>query len=74
MGIGGDSLGVKWHGLEADHYLHLVWSSRMVELYLHFPIGLHGIVLNYLSIGKILPLTFYIFAKIWMRNLKEKDQ
>jgi hypothetical protein len=29
-----------------------------VDLYVHFPIHLYGPVLNYLSIGKILPLTF----------------
>jgi hypothetical protein len=32
-------------GPEADHF-HLVLRPRMVELYLHSPICLHGIVLN----------------------------
>jgi hypothetical protein len=39
-------LGVKQPGSEADHSLHLVPISRMVELYLHSPIRLHGVVLN----------------------------
>jgi hypothetical protein len=40
------SPGVKRQGYEADHSLHLAPRSRMVELYLHSPICLHGIVLN----------------------------
>jgi hypothetical protein len=31
-----------------------------VDLYIHFPIRLHGVVLNYLSTGTILPLPFYV--------------
>jgi hypothetical protein len=33
-------------GLKLTTNLHLVPRSRMVELYHHFPICLHGIVLN----------------------------
>jgi hypothetical protein len=40
------SQGVNVPGREADHYLHLVPRSRMVELYLHFTVCLHGVVLN----------------------------
>jgi hypothetical protein len=49
------SLGVKRPLREADH-VHLVPRLRMVELYLHFPIRLHGAVLNKLSPGITLPL------------------
>jgi hypothetical protein len=35
--------------------LHLVPRSRMKELYLHFPIFLHSMVLNWLSTGTTLP-------------------
>jgi hypothetical protein len=37
-------VGVKPPGHDAD--LHPVPRSRMMELYLHFPIYLHGMVLN----------------------------
>jgi hypothetical protein len=39
------SLGVKRYGRKADHS-HLLPRSRKVELYLHSPICLHGVVLN----------------------------
>jgi hypothetical protein len=42
---GAFSLGVKW-GMKLTTHLHLVPRSRMVELYLHSPICLHGVVLN----------------------------
>jgi hypothetical protein len=42
-------------GVKVATHLHLVLRSRMVELYLHSPICLHGIVLNYLSRGTFLP-------------------
>jgi hypothetical protein len=38
-------------------HFHLVPRSRMVELYLHFPTTLHGVVLNRLSSETILPFT-----------------
>jgi hypothetical protein len=34
-------------------HLHLVLRLRMVTLYLHTPICLHGLVFNYLSPGKL---------------------
>jgi hypothetical protein len=39
-------------------HLYLVPKSRMVELYLHSPLCLHGRVLNKLSTGTTLPFTF----------------
>jgi hypothetical protein len=49
---GAFSLRAKQLGQEADYSSHLVLRSRMVELYLHFPTCLHGVVLNYLSTGR----------------------
>jgi hypothetical protein len=43
---------VKWWGHEADHSSpssDLVPRSRMVELYLHSPKHLHGVVLNFMD-------------------------
>jgi hypothetical protein len=44
--LGAPFLWVKRPEREADHSPHLVPMSRMVELYHHSPIGLHGMVLN----------------------------
>jgi hypothetical protein len=38
--------GTKRLGLESDHSLYLVPRSKMVELFLHYPIRLQGVVLN----------------------------
>jgi hypothetical protein len=38
--------GLKRPGREADHSLHIVSRSRMVQLHLHSPIYIHGVVLN----------------------------
>jgi hypothetical protein len=38
--------GVKQPGRETDHSLHLVSILRILELYLHFPTRLHGVVLS----------------------------
>jgi hypothetical protein len=46
MGAGTPSLGVKRPGCEADHYLLPMLRLKMVELYRHSSIYLHGIVLN----------------------------
>jgi hypothetical protein len=43
MGTGGSFL---LKGREADHFLQLVPRPRKVELYLHSPICLDGVVLN----------------------------
>jgi hypothetical protein len=42
-------------GVKLTTRTHLVPTSRKVELYLHSPIRLHGVVLNYLSKGTTLP-------------------
>jgi hypothetical protein len=47
MNTGHLSPGVKRPGREGDH-LQLVQRLRVVEPYLHSPICLHGIVLNYI--------------------------
>jgi hypothetical protein len=39
-------MGTSSRGVKLTTDLHLVTTSRMVELYLHSPIRLHGIVLN----------------------------
>jgi hypothetical protein len=43
-------------GVKLTTHLYLVPRSRMLELYLHSPICLHGIVLNWLSAGTNLRL------------------
>jgi hypothetical protein len=45
--------GVKLPKRETGYSPALVSRSRMVELYLHSPVRLHGIVLNWLSKGKL---------------------
>jgi hypothetical protein len=45
-------------GRELTTNLHLVPRSRMVELYFHFPIRLHGVVLNKLSTDTNFLFTF----------------
>jgi hypothetical protein len=45
-GTGGSSQGVKRQGVKLTARLNIVLRSRMVELCLHYPICLHGIVLN----------------------------
>jgi hypothetical protein len=42
-------------GMKLITHLHLVPWSRIVKLYLHFPMHLHGMVLNWLSTGTTLP-------------------
>jgi hypothetical protein len=46
---------VKWPGRETDH--SLTASEENVDLYMHSPIRLHGVVLNKLSPGTTLPVT-----------------
>jgi hypothetical protein len=38
--------GLSDRSVKSTTYLHLVPTSRMVALHLHFPIRLHGVVLN----------------------------
>jgi hypothetical protein len=42
-------------GMKLTTHLHLVLRSRMMELYLHSPICVHGMVLNLLSTRTPLP-------------------
>jgi hypothetical protein len=44
MGNKALSLGVKWPGRKADHSLPS--SEERVEIYLHSPIRLHGVVIS----------------------------
>jgi hypothetical protein len=55
--------GLSGRGVKLTTHLKLVPESRKVHLlvYIHSPIRFHGVVLNYLSIGKTLP--FYIYYK-----------
>jgi hypothetical protein len=46
MGTGGSFPRNKATGVELTTHLHLVPRSRIVELYLHSPIHLHGVMLN----------------------------
>jgi hypothetical protein len=56
MGTGGFSPGSRSdRDMKLATQFYLQPMSRMVELYLHYPIHLHGIVLNKLSIGTPLP-------------------
>jgi hypothetical protein len=56
----GSFLGGKATGMKVTTHLHLVLRSRIVELYLHSLIRLHGVVLNQLSIRTALSFTFYL--------------
>jgi hypothetical protein len=47
--------GWSWWSMKLTTHLHLAPRSRMVELYLHSPIHLHGMMLHHLSMGIILP-------------------
>jgi hypothetical protein len=46
----------EWGGVKLTTHLHLASMSRMIEIYIHSPIRLHGVVFN-LSTGTIY-LTF----------------
>jgi hypothetical protein len=58
MGTEGSSLGVKRPGREADHSPPSSAEVKNGGTVLHSPIRLHGIVLNSVSIGTILPVPF----------------
>jgi hypothetical protein len=47
IGTRGFFLSVKATDVKLVNHLHLVPRLGMMELYLHFPIHLHGVVLNY---------------------------
>jgi hypothetical protein len=50
------SLRVKWPGCEADHSPQKMPRSRLMDLYIHCPIRLHGVVLRQLGTGTTLKL------------------
>jgi hypothetical protein len=52
---GAISQGLKLSGREAITHLYLVLVSKMVELHLHCPLCLHGLVLDLLIRGTVLP-------------------
>jgi hypothetical protein len=48
MGTGGSFPGVKWQGREADHSPpNSAEVKKNVDLYIHSPIRVHGVMLNY---------------------------
>jgi hypothetical protein len=56
-----NSPGVKWdESVKLTTHLHVVPRSRMMKLYLHSHICLHGIVLNELSTGTTPPTLIMI--------------
>jgi hypothetical protein len=58
MGTGGSFPGVKRPGREANHSpATSAEVKKNVDLYIHYPIRLHGVVLNQLSTGTTLPFT-----------------
>jgi hypothetical protein len=61
------SPGGKRQGVKLTTHLHLVPRSRMVELYLHSPVCLYGIVLNWLTTWTTL-LFFYHVISIFHHN------
>jgi hypothetical protein len=67
------SQGVKRQGREADHSHHLVPRLGMVELYLHFSICLHGIVLNYIiKYGDNFTLAWSYCSEKWGKTTRNK--
>jgi hypothetical protein len=52
--IGSNFRGYSGRGVKLTTHLHLVSRSKIVELYLHSPIYLLGVVLNKLSMGTAL--------------------
>jgi hypothetical protein len=56
--------GAEWPGLQADPHLYSVLRSRMVELYLHSSIPLHGIMLYSLNTGTSLPILYTVCVRV----------
>jgi hypothetical protein len=51
LSLGGKAAG----GVKLYTHLQLVLRSRNMDLYIHFPLRLHGVALNWLSTGTTLP-------------------
>jgi hypothetical protein len=64
------SPGIKWPVSKADN-LNLVSMSRIVEVYFHSPIRLHGAVLNELHTGTY--FTFYLTIIAYFISLSLKE-
>jgi hypothetical protein len=56
------SLGVEHRGMKLSDHLHLVLRLRIIKLYLHSLIYLHGMMLNYVC--PEIPLPFILHHKI----------
>jgi hypothetical protein len=71
-----NSPGYSSSGVKLTTHLHLVPRSRMVELYMHSPIRLHGAVLNQWSTGTTLPFSYSTFSciKVYHINLIQKKR
>jgi hypothetical protein len=52
-------------GVKLSNHLHLATSSRVMELYFHSPLRLHGVVFNQLSTGTTLLLRVMCLAIVW---------
>jgi hypothetical protein len=55
-------------GLNLTTHLHLVLRLRMVELYLHSPVCLHGVVLTCLNTGTTLPFTMSVTQEFGLND------
>jgi hypothetical protein len=53
---------VKHTGRKADQSTPSNSAAKILDLYLHSPTRLHGVVRNYLSRGTILPLLIYLLT------------
>lgn len=53
------SLGLSVKGVKLTAHLRLVPTSRMVELYLHSPTRIYGMVFNYQAQGQLLPILIF---------------
>jgi hypothetical protein len=63
--LGSRPSGVKRHEREADHSPPTSAEDQENEdLYLHSPIRLHGVVLNKLNTGTILPFYRAVFVRV----------
>jgi hypothetical protein len=66
-------LGAISSGVKLTTHLHLVPRSRMMELHLHSPIRLHGILLNYLIRRMTLPFTTLMHPNRVLYDSRSRD-
>jgi hypothetical protein len=62
MGTGDSFPGIKWQGREADYSPPSSAEVKNVDLYLHSPICLHGVVLKYPALDAWFCLRSYEIA------------